>query len=401
MDSLGMLEWAKTLGGTAEDVLFGVVQGADGTYWLAGRTRSYGVGNIDMIAINIAPDGSLLRVKTYGEDLLELCWDICPIIGGGIAFAGGTNSFGSYKILISRVEDNGSLSWAKVISVENVDDGAEAYSIINTADSGFAITGIGVTTDYLTDSMDVVFIKTDSSGNVEWARTLRGNKYDWGISVIQTTDRGFVVVGSTASSGVGGSDILVFKMNSLGSLEWAKTYGNGLEDMGYSIAQTPDNSYIVSARVDDDDFGILKVSPDGSMQWAKKIHGSSWEAARNIIPTSDGCYIFVGEAGSFGGAGAYDAAAVKFSHDGYPGCFEDWSAVESDAGLTFEPINMTSAPVSLISTTPSGSLGSRTMTTRDICAPSVEEQTAFNPSGIICYCSQRGLSFISTLECPI
>jgi len=403
LDSTGSLIWAKTYGGEAEDASFGIAQENDGNYSIATRTRSYGVGNTDILTIKISSEGSLLWARTYGSDLLDEPWDICPAARGGAAIVGFTNSFGAEhpsKILVCRVGENGSLAWAKTIDYSKSTLNAAGYSISPTSDSGFAIAGIGVTTDFYEDSFDVVFIKTDTSGNVDWSRAFRGSGYDWGLSAVETYDRGFVVAGATPSSGAGGLDILVFKMDPQGSLEWGKTYGGVMADMGYEIIQTPDSGYLVSARVDNSDFGILKLSRDGSLQWAKKIYGSSWEAAKNLAPTADGCYIFVGEAGSFG-ASQYDAAAVKFSSDGYPGCFQDVSLVEAEALLVFDTLDITSTGVTLISTSPSLNLVSRTLTTHDICPSSAEERNSSGPSNITCFWAPGELVFSSGGDCPI
>jgi len=396
----GSLEWTKTYGGSAEDASFGIAEGNDGNYFVLTRTRSYGVGNIDVLVTKFAPDGSLLWPKTYGWDLLEMPWSICAVPDGGAVIVGGTNSFDPYSMLIFKINSGGSLVWARAATVAGK-DGSEAYSIASTADKGFAIAGIGVTTDYQTDSMDVIFVKTDSTGKTQWARALRGNKYDWGLSVIQTPDHGFVVAGATPSSGEGGTDILVFKMDSAGSLEWAKTYGTSGEEMGYSIIQTSDTGYMVSAKLGYDDIGVLKISSDGSLEWAKTIQGTGWDAGRSIIPTSDGYYLITGETGSFGGAGQYDAFAIKLSQDGYPGCLQNITLFEATAAMIFDTIDMLDTLVNLTTTSPTITPVSRTLTTHDICPPSVEEGDRNHTPAITCCWDCRGAKFVSSLECPI
>jgi len=65
---------------------------------------------------------------------------------------------------------------------------------------------------------DVYLIKTNSSGYTQWTRTYGGSYVDWGHSVQQTTDGGYIVAGYISSSlYVGHKEVMLTKLDSLGN----------------------------------------------------------------------------------------------------------------------------------------------------------------------------------------
>ncbi len=155
-----------------------------------------------------------------------------------------------------------------------------------------------------------------------WAKTYGGSYYDEARAIQQTSDGGYIVAGWTESFGAGRADILVLKLDSDGQLEWQRTYGGSNTDRAYSIQQTSDGGYIVageSASFSNDgtfDMWILKLKSNGDIEWEKRYHQNGnylHEGAFSARQTTDGGYIVVGWMNSNRGI---DIIAMKLVSDG-------------------------------------------------------------------------------------
>jgi len=193
-----------------------------------------------------------------------------------------------------------------------------AYSIIQTSDGGYAAAGI--TASFGGGGFHMYVVKLNSSGTLQWSNAIGGTNDDIAFSIIQTTDGGYAVAGSTNSFGAGGKDIYILKLNDSGMLLWSKTIGGINDDEAYSIVQTVDGGYAVagyttSFGAGSYDFYIVKLDASGTPLWSKTIGGTDIDFANSIIQTTDGGYAVAGYTLSFG-AGSADAYIVKLDASG-------------------------------------------------------------------------------------
>jgi hypothetical protein len=177
----------------------------------------------------------------------------------------------------------------------------EGWCVRQTSDGGFIITGF--TNDSLAN-YDAYLVKTDSLGDTLWTKTFGGANYDNGYSVIQTNDGGFIMAGTADGIGIGYSDFLLVKLDSIGNTEWLKLFGGIYQEVCHSVQQTSDGGYIMAGTATgfgagNQDIYVVKTDTSGDVLWSKTFGGGSNDLGECIRQTTDGGYIICGTAASF------------------------------------------------------------------------------------------------------
>ena len=82
----------------------------------------------------------------------------------------------------------------------------------------------------------------------DWQKTFGGADYDYGYSVQQAEDGGYIIAGYTYSFGAGRADVYLLKTDASGNKQWRETFGGTADDWGYSVQQTKDGDYIIAGH---------------------------------------------------------------------------------------------------------------------------------------------------------
>jgi hypothetical protein len=345
--------WQKCLGGSNDDVAQSIIQTKDGGFVVGGYTSSQDSdvsgnhGAVDFWVVKLNSIGAVQWAKCYGGSGSDFGYSIIQTIDGGYAVAGLTYSsdgqvtgyHGGGDAWVIKLDDTGALQWQKCLGGSQLD---AANSIVQTADSGFAITGYTNSNDGNVSgnhgNQDVWVVKLSTSGRLLWQKCLGGSQTEVGSSIIQTSDGGLAVGGWTSSDdddvsgNNGGYDYWLVQLNDTGMIEWQKCLGGSGTDYGFTLKQTRDNGFAiagyttsndgqVSGNHGGQDVWIAKLDLSGTLQWKECLGGTQDDEANSIIQTTDGGFAVAGITTSnddevSGNHGGGDEWVVKLDNTG-------------------------------------------------------------------------------------
>ncbi len=258
-NSSGNKEWQKIVGASSQpDIGICVAEVSDG--FICGGGLYDGNMKRALVKLNKASGNIVSGWPKYYSGSQNCAIRGIEILGdGSIVATGYVNSPESGFLFICddgdgfimKTDSSGNLVWDKTLSVPQ---GTKVRQI----STGFAVCSTAWYYDG-GDHQDAVLIKTDSNGN-------ETNKYHYGgtgddlcYDFDLTSDGGYILGGHTTSYGVANWDYYFVKVNSSGVEQWHKTFGqprgydaNYIHDEGYAVRQTPDGGYIIAGGSGDE-----------------------------------------------------------------------------------------------------------------------------------------------------
>ncbi|MFW9856642.1 MAG: hypothetical protein ACFFFG_16445, partial [Candidatus Thorarchaeota archaeon] len=195
-DANGVMTWNQSYGGPYLDVPSALIQTTDGGFALAGITNVYGIGGSDFWLVKVDAHGMMTWNQSYGGPNLDVPSGLVRTTDGEFVLAGSTelDGAGNWDMWLVKTDDNGKEEWNHTYG-KTESDGAK--SVIETVDGGFALAGW----TWSFGNEDMWLVKTDASGNVTWKQTIPQYGYagheDIAYALVQTTDGGFALAGST------------------------------------------------------------------------------------------------------------------------------------------------------------------------------------------------------------
>ncbi|NCC73842.1 MAG: hypothetical protein EOM06_10640, partial [Sphingobacteriia bacterium] len=378
------IKWQQCYGGTGIDRVFDILQEQDG-YLLAGWTGSqdgdvsFNQGGSDFWLVKIDTIGNMLWEKTFGGSEADNLIKIFPTQNNGYYLVGMSYSNDgdisndpypdSWDYWIVKIDSTTNIVWEKIVGGNG---GDYAWTGTITNDGGIVALGWSgseygdVSINY--GLYDIWMIKLNNEGEIEWDFTLGTDSQDYGQAIIQTSDGGFLVGGSSKLTGGGNLDCechgqadgVLVKMDVDRNIEWQRCYGgsdyDGITALieisdGYVFgAYTSSNDGDVSGHHGEADVWIVKIDFEGNIIWEQCYGGSRGETAHYINSNSNGDYTIVGYTKSNDGdvngnhsLGEYDTDVWMFNitHEGefvWQKCFGGGGS-EAIPGLRFGVVN--------------------------------------------------------------
>lgn len=306
----------KSFGGSNVDIAWAICNTPAKGLALAGYSSSFGAGGENFYLIKTDPAGNKTWARTYGGNSRDELYAMQLTADSGYILAGYERGLtgNSYSGMLVRLNSLGDTLWSKIYA------GAKstyANSVQQTADGGFIFGGYSTSTVISGDSGNAYLVKTDALGNLQWAKVYGGpTQYTDAYSIVQTTDKGYAFTGYTNSFGELNGDAFLAKTDSLGVLQFFKTYGNKGVDWGNSLQQTGDGGFIIGGTYSTDstssdaDMLLIKTDANGDTLWTRTFGGTVLDYGQSIVQTQQGGYAVAGYTNSFGN-GNFDYYLVK------------------------------------------------------------------------------------------
>ncbi|MHA1908510.1 MAG: hypothetical protein ACW98Y_14510, partial [Candidatus Thorarchaeota archaeon] len=295
----GQEEWTKGYGIAPDDWCNSVIECSDGGFALAGRTESYGAGDFDIWLVKTDSSGNWLWNRTFGGTGSEYGYAVTECLDGNLTIVGSTNSFGSggYDAWVIYANSTGHHLWNKTLGGVNGDG---ANDVIQSSDGNITI--VGNTYSYGGADNDLWLIHLDIDGTHLWNKTIGGDAYDTGNSLVETSDGGYAITGETRSYNGGAShydDVWIVRTNSSGDMIWYTAFPNIGYDDAEGIVESVFGGFAVTGTIRDPgstdrDLGVIRFDDDGNQLW-NWTYGDSYDNfGRDIIELDDSGFAVAG-----------------------------------------------------------------------------------------------------------
>ncbi len=290
IDSIGLIQWSKTLGGSDQDDITDIIQTSDGGFIGVGYSHSI---DGDVTKNNGAYDGWIVKLdskgeiewqKTYGGDTSDYFRSIIEtsdhkyLVGGYSMSKNGDLTFnhGDFDTWLIKLNTKGEIEWQNCFGGSNREI---ISSVIEIPDRGYLLAGTTQSADgdisVFHGSTDAWLVQVSPSGNLVWQKTYGGSGKDYVSSLIHTSKNHYLMSGATTSTNEGfinhgKEDGWLLEVDTIGELLWQGFYGGSEDDFMQSVCQTQDGSYILSGYTKSNNFDVNE-NHGGGDAWVVKL----------------------------------------------------------------------------------------------------------------------------------
>ncbi len=385
----GTIEWMTYLGGSSFDLGRGMALDDAGHALLTGWTNSddfarannlFHGGSLDVFVARVSPTGTLDWVTYLGGSADDLGFGLTVDAANAALLTGeaystdfeGANNVhhgGNYDAFAARVHSSGTLDWMTYLGGSDQD---EANGIAVDREGAALVMGDTYSTNFEgrnnfpLGNRDAFVARVHPSGTVDWMTYLGGSGNEVGYGIALDDDGAALTTGATVSLDFfgrnnshhgGGSAIdgFVARVPASGTIEWMTYLGGSGEEFALRVATDAAGAALVSGSTKSTDFEgrensfhgvadayVARIPPLGTIEWMTYLGGSGDDAGFGIAIDAAGDPLltgrtnsadFPGQSNTYHGGGSWgDAFLLKLGASCYPDCNASGQLTVADFG---------------------------------------------------------------------
>ncbi|HAY32867.1 MAG TPA: SBBP repeat-containing protein [Ignavibacteria bacterium] len=297
-DSAGNLLWSKYIATGVNSTVTKLTLDISGNIYIAGGTSSQPY----ILKFNSNGDTLWMRKPPVPVNYYNGVANDITVDSAGNVYSTGKiyDPVTNFDMITFKYNSSGVLQWNKI------------YNYVNSSDQGNALEFSSSGNLYVTGASnaansqpDILIIKYNVlNGDTVWVKRYNGvlNGYDEGKDIGISSDENIYVTGQTDGAVYSG-DMITLKYNSFGTLQWVRKYAGNLSmgDAGKKLKVDASGNIYAAGRINDGYFAKfinIKYNPNGDSIWTRLIETSSgngyedlyamaFDNSKNILVTGE------------------------------------------------------------------------------------------------------------------
>ncbi|MBS1777374.1 MAG: T9SS type A sorting domain-containing protein [Bacteroidetes bacterium] len=273
--------------------LWTATKSGDNGYIYAGqRWLATGVVNTYVVKTDSLGNQQWSKIFEPSGQFGSWAYDILPI-HGGYAITGASNGSNNTWVFLLKIDDTGRIEWSKEYGSSM--GTAWGKRVRQTGDGGFIILGDAVGGSNGISNNGVYLIKTDSIGNIEWSRTYN-TLGEWGSFIENTANHSYLIGGYSLYANPSLARGFLMSVDSVGNLNWAKSYSNNISLSIGRHVKLADGTHIFGGTLGNGNTYapfILKMDSLYNPIWAKQYNNTPHDVFNALIEANDFGYVLL------------------------------------------------------------------------------------------------------------
>ena len=327
-DTSGNIQWKKQFSDSNTNQIRGCVIDSSGNLYVAGKHQNTGASVYKGFIAKFNSSGAVQWQKLFGS-ANRVSFNSIAIDSSDNIYLSGSIDSGPADNLVVKYNTSGSIVWQKRVTRGSSNYWESSMSCSVDTSGNVYITGFSNHDSSIDDQP--YLLKMNSSGVFQWARYFGnyGNSQDNRIeSATCDQDYNVYMIGMDKTNiSTGNKHALVVKLNSSGTVQWKRTLGmNAAGYDAYTIKADSRNNIILggdfwssggTGGYGSSDYFLAKLPNDGSKTGTYSLNSGSWvyQSTTMTVGTSSGWTI--SNAGQSQSNGGYSVANNSLSETRY------------------------------------------------------------------------------------